>query len=122
MRTVKTLTLVLIMLFILSLADISGDSPATSTFLNNASSSGQSLIADESSYFGTGSALTVSFTGTFTNASTWTQTSTTLSSEFVPGTSFSVTNSSTVTWTAYILVSPPPEVASLSFSVSYHEF
>ncbi|MGY5862588.1 MAG: LamG-like jellyroll fold domain-containing protein [Candidatus Thorarchaeota archaeon] len=38
------------------------------------------------------------------------------------GSSFTVTNGSTVSWTAYVLVSPPPEVETLSFTVDYpHE-
>ncbi len=120
MRRVRILTLVLITLFALSLVNTSGDNQATNLLLNGETQSGQSLIADESSYFGTGSPLTVFFTGTFTNNSPWTKTTQTLSSDFAPGTSFLVTNSSSVQWSAYVLVSPPVGIKTLSFTVTYH--
>jgi hypothetical protein len=120
MRSTRIFTLVLITLFILSLASISGDNPVTDSSLNGLSEPDPSLVADESSYFGTGSPLTITFTGTFINASPWTKTTQTLSSEFAPGTSFLVTNSSSVVWTAYILVSPPAGINTLSFTVTYH--
>ncbi|MBY8998040.1 MAG: LamG domain-containing protein, partial [Candidatus Thorarchaeota archaeon] len=118
MRKSSILSLVFITLFMFSLVDLSGngilatDSGLSLNYQNQVSEAG-------GTYVGTGSPLTVSFSGTFTNASTWTQTSQTLSSEFAPGTSYSVANASSVTWTAYILVSPPPEVESLTFSVDF---
>ncbi|MHA2380464.1 MAG: DUF2341 domain-containing protein [Candidatus Thorarchaeota archaeon] len=37
------------------------------------------------------------------------------------GTTFSVSNGSLLTWTANVMVSPPPEIESLSFKLSYPE-
>ncbi|MFW9964636.1 MAG: LamG-like jellyroll fold domain-containing protein, partial [Candidatus Sifarchaeia archaeon] len=118
MKKISLLSLVFIALFLFSLADLSGSGVPTTNqalSLNN-----QSQVSNTSgAYVGTGSPLAVSFIGTFTNSSSWSETTTTLSSDFSAGTSFSVTNASTVTWTAYILVSPPSEIESLSFSVDY---
>jgi hypothetical protein len=120
MRSARIFSLVLTMLFVLSLAGLSGDDPVTDSLLNGVSASNQSLVSEDSSYFGTGSPLTVAFSGTFTNNSPWIQTTQTLSSEFTLGTSFSVMNSSSVQWTAYILVSPPAGIKTVSFTVTYH--
>ncbi|MFW9787176.1 MAG: hypothetical protein ACFFE2_09520 [Candidatus Thorarchaeota archaeon] len=120
MRKSSFLSLVLITLFMFSLADLSGNGTlATDTgpilnYQNQVSEAGGTWV-------GTGSSLPVSFTGTFTNSDTWIDTSTTLSSDFTAGTSFEVSNSSTAKWTAYILVSPPAEVVTLSFTVDYNE-
>jgi hypothetical protein len=120
MRKSSVLSLVLIMLFMFSLVDLSGNGKlATDTgqLLNN-----QSQVSEAGgTYVGNGSPLPVSFSGTFTNSDTWTDTGTTLSSDFTAGTSFEVSNASTVKWTAYILVSPPAEVQTLSFTVDYNE-
>ncbi|MFW9833695.1 MAG: DUF2341 domain-containing protein [Candidatus Thorarchaeota archaeon] len=45
----------------------------------------------------------------------------TYSNESSIGTSFSIVNSSVPTWTANVLVSPPPELDAVSFEVSYPE-
>jgi hypothetical protein len=120
MRKSSILSLVFVTLFLFSLANLSGNSTLVTDagqFLNN-----QNQLSEAGgTYVGTGSPLTVSFTGTFVNSSTWTDTTTTLSSEFTSGTSFAVSNASTVAWTAYILVSPPAEVESLGFTVDYQE-
>ncbi|MHA2230852.1 MAG: hypothetical protein ACXABL_16780 [Candidatus Thorarchaeota archaeon] len=69
---------------------------------------------------GTGAALDVSFTGSFTiNSSTWTQSSFTYSELLTLGSSYSITNDSGVTWTAYVMVAPPPEVTDVEFTVDY---
>jgi len=70
-------------------------------------------------YTGTGSALPISFVGNFINSTGWSASSNTLSNLLTPGSSFSVENSTTVTWTAYVLVAPPADVDTLSFSVDY---
>ena len=120
MRKSSILSLVFITLFLFSLVDLSGNGIL-------ATDSGQSLNYQSQvseaggTYVGTGSPLDVSFSGTFTNSSSWSQTTTTLSSDFTSGTSFAVSNSSTVIWTAYILVSPPPGVNTLGFTVDYNE-
>jgi hypothetical protein len=118
MRKYSVLSLVFVMLFMFSLADLSGNgTPLTDQGLLQQN---QSQVSDAGgSYMGTGSPLTVSFSGTFVNSSSWSQSTTTLSSDFTSGTSFVVSNASTVTWTAYILVSPPPEVQTLGFTVDY---
>ena len=99
-----------------SLADLSGNGAlATDTGL---SLNNQNQVSEAgSTWVGTGSPLPVSFIGTFTNSDTWTDTSTTLSSDFTAGTSFEVSNASAVKWTAYILVSPPAAVETFSFTV-----
>ncbi|MHA2065417.1 MAG: hypothetical protein ACXABY_13660, partial [Candidatus Thorarchaeota archaeon] len=81
----------------------------------------QRLLADGSGpYADNGAALDVSFQGTFTtNASGWSATGQTYAADYTQGTSFSVLNASTVTWTAYVSVSPPAEVEDVSFSVDY---
>ncbi|MHA2353390.1 MAG: hypothetical protein ACXABX_09750, partial [Candidatus Thorarchaeota archaeon] len=120
MRKSSILSLVFVTLFLFSLVNLSGNGTLvtdTGHLLND-----QYQVSEAGgTYVGTGSPLTVSFTGTFTNSSTWTDTTTTLSSEFTSGTSFVVSNASTVSWTAYILVSPPAEVESLGFTVDYQE-
>jgi hypothetical protein len=69
---------------------------------------------------GTGAALDVSFTGSFTtNSSTWTQASSTYSELLTLGSSYSITNDSGVKWIAYVMVAPPPEVTDVGFSVDY---
>ena len=70
-------------------------------------------------YVGTGSPLTVSFSGTFVNASPWIESSNTLSNVLTPGVSYSVDNATSVTWTANVLVSPPVNVSTFSFSITY---
>ncbi|MHA3963835.1 MAG: hypothetical protein AM325_009860 [Candidatus Thorarchaeota archaeon SMTZ1-45] len=120
MRKSCLFSLIFVALFVFSLADLSGSGVPTvdrGLLVNS-----QYQVSEAGgAYVGTGSPLTVSFSGTFTNSSSWSQTTTTLSSSFTSGTSFVVTNSSTVAWTAYILVSPPAEVESLSFNVDYQE-
>jgi len=118
MRRSSSITLVLITLFVVSL--VSPYDLATDTSLADQSVSELGLLADGgTAYTGTGSALDVSFTGTFVNASAYSDTSSTLSNLLTPGVSYSVENATTVTWTANVLVSPPAEVAELNFSVSY---
>ncbi|MFX1438919.1 MAG: LamG-like jellyroll fold domain-containing protein [Promethearchaeota archaeon] len=41
--------------------------------------------------------------------------------DYLPGTSFSIVNGSLAVWTANVLVSPPPEIESISFELSYPE-
>ncbi|MFX1272710.1 MAG: LamG-like jellyroll fold domain-containing protein, partial [Promethearchaeota archaeon] len=41
--------------------------------------------------------------------------------DYIPGTSFSIVNGSLAVWTANVLVSPPPEIESISFELSYPE-
>ena len=118
MRKSSLLSLVFIALFLFSVADLTGDSSLVTD--PGLPLDEQHQVADVGgTYVGTGSPLTVAFSGTFVNSSSWTDTSTTLSSDFTAGTSFLVTNASAVTWTAYVLVSPPSEVVSLSFRVNY---
>ncbi|MFW9912439.1 MAG: LamG-like jellyroll fold domain-containing protein, partial [Candidatus Thorarchaeota archaeon] len=45
----------------------------------------------------------------------------TYTDDFNPGTSFSIVNGSLAVWTANVLVSPPPEIESISFELSYPE-
>ncbi|MDH4213566.1 MAG: hypothetical protein OEV85_06565 [Candidatus Thorarchaeota archaeon] len=120
MRRRNLVPLVLITFFILSLANPSGYDNASSISPTNLDFSDTGFLADGAPpYTGIGSALTVSLSGTFVNSSPWTQTSATLSAQLTFGTSFSATNASTVTWTAYVLVSPPAQVNTLSFSVTF---
>ncbi|MGY5853890.1 MAG: hypothetical protein RTU92_10015, partial [Candidatus Thorarchaeota archaeon] len=120
MRKSSVLSLVFVMLFMFSLVDLSGNGTLTSDLGQSLNYQNQVSEAG-GTYVGTGSPLTVTFSGTFKNSSSWTDTTTTLSSEFTSGTSFEVSNSSTVTWTAYILVSPPSGVETLGFTVDYTE-
>ncbi len=71
-------------------------------------------------YTGKGSALSATIQGTFTsNSSLWSISTSSLALDYTTGTSFTVSNSSSVTWTTYIQVSPPSGVDSVSFSVVY---
>ncbi|MHA2210236.1 MAG: hypothetical protein ACXABV_13815, partial [Candidatus Thorarchaeota archaeon] len=111
--------LFIIMFFLPSVISSDGSSmpPAvSSTAYNN-----RGLLADSSGpYAGNGAALDVSLQGGFTtNASTWSETAQTYAADYTVGTSFSVLNASTVSWTAYVSVSPPAEVEDVSFSVDY---
>ncbi|MGY5858003.1 MAG: hypothetical protein RTU63_01440 [Candidatus Thorarchaeota archaeon] len=120
MRRSSGLTLVLIALFVLSLASPYNLDTSTDTSLTNPSLSEPGLFAEGgTAYTGVGSALDVSFSGTFANASPWTASSSTLSNLLTPGVSYSVENTSAVTWTANVLVSPPINVSTLSFSVNF---
>jgi len=120
MRRSSSITLVLITLFVLSLASPYNLDTAIDTSLADPSVSEPGLLAEGgTAYTGTGSALDVSFVGTFANASPWVDTSITLSNLLTPGVSYFAENASDVTWTANVLVSPPAEVTELSFSVSF---
>ncbi len=122
MRRSRVLTIVLITLFVFSLVDLSGSyNPTADTSLIESPTDWNQTSEAGGTYVGIGFPLPVSFTGTFTNTSAWADSSTTLSSEFTPGTSYSVSNASSVLWTAYVLVSPPAEIESLSFTVDYNE-
>ncbi|MFX1484160.1 MAG: LamG-like jellyroll fold domain-containing protein, partial [Promethearchaeota archaeon] len=119
MRSSRILPLVLIAIFVFSLADLSGSGIPVANSGQSGPQTIRNQVAESGPYVGTGSPLSVSFSGTFVNSSSWTDSGTTLSSDFTPGTSFSVSNASAVTWTAYVLVSPPTEVETMSFSVDY---
>jgi hypothetical protein len=120
MRKSSTLSLVLVMLFMFSLVDLtrSGVPAADSELLESLMDRIQFADVGDP-YTGTGSPLSVSFTGTFINSTGWSASSNTLSKLLTPGSSFSVENSTTVTWTTYVLVAPPADVDTLSFSVDY---
>ncbi|MFW9887560.1 MAG: LamG-like jellyroll fold domain-containing protein, partial [Candidatus Thorarchaeota archaeon] len=81
----------------------------------------QKLLADSSEpYTGNGAALDVTIHGIFTtNASAWSTTGKTYAEDYTLGTTFSVLNASTVSWTAYVSVSPPAEIEGVGFSVEY---
>jgi hypothetical protein len=122
MRSGRILTLGLVALFLFSLVDLSGSGvPATDTSLLESPMGGIQVSEAGSPYVGTGSPLTVSFSGTFTNSTSYSATTTTLSSDFTSGTSFEVSNATAVVWTAYILVSPPPDIDTIGFTVDYNE-
>ncbi|MHA2153125.1 MAG: hypothetical protein ACXAAQ_14190, partial [Candidatus Thorarchaeota archaeon] len=120
MRKSSILSLVLISLFVFSLVDLSGSGvPATDTALLESPMGGIQVSDVGDPYTGTGSPLPISFTGNFANSTSWSASSNTLSNLLTPGSSFSVENSSAVTWTTYVLVAPPSDVDTLSFSVDY---
>ncbi|MHA2027256.1 MAG: hypothetical protein ACW98U_15255, partial [Candidatus Thorarchaeota archaeon] len=120
MRSGRILTLVLVTLFVFSLVDLSGTGvPTTDTGLFESPTGGIQVSDVGDPYTGTGSSLPISFVGNYTNGTSWGASSNTLSSLFTPGSSFSVENSTTVTWTAYVLVAPPSDIDKLSFSVDY---
>ncbi|MHA2021019.1 MAG: LamG-like jellyroll fold domain-containing protein, partial [Candidatus Thorarchaeota archaeon] len=81
----------------------------------------QGMLADSSGpYTGNGASLDVSLHGTFTtNASAWSASGQTYAADYTLGTSFSVLNATTVSWTAYVSVSPPAEVEDVSFTVDF---
>ncbi|MHA1663930.1 MAG: hypothetical protein ACTSVR_11820 [Candidatus Thorarchaeota archaeon] len=120
MRRSSVLTLALITLFVLSLASPYDLDTASNTSLVDQCMSDLGFLSEgETAYTGVGAALDVAFSGTFANASPWIASSSTLSNLLTPGVSYSVDNASTVTWTANVLVSPPINVSSLSFTVTY---
>ena len=87
MRRSSGLTLVLITLFILSLAS-PFNLDTTDISLADASMSEQGLLAQgETAYTGVGSALPVAFSGEFANASPFISASSTLSNLLTPGVS-----------------------------------
>jgi len=93
---------------------------AVDTKLSHTNMSEQGLLAEGGTpYTGVGAALDVSFSGTYSDLSPYSASSSTLSNLLTPGVSYSVENASTVTWTANVLVSPPADVATLSFSVNF---
>jgi hypothetical protein len=107
-------------IFLILLANPIGDGMMASTLGPSESALVWGVIADNGvTYAGNGAALDVAFSGTFTNSSSWTDSTTTYSEDMTSGSSFTVTNGSTVSWTAYVLVSPPPEVETLSFTIDY---
>ncbi len=120
MRRKNILALVLVIITLLSLPSLFNNDIVMDSIQSTPDTTNTSLLADEASpNIGTGSALTVSFSGTFTNLSSWSDSSSTLTTLLTPGVSYSVNNASTVTWTAYVLVSPPAEVETLSFSITF---
>ncbi|MGY5881588.1 MAG: LamG-like jellyroll fold domain-containing protein, partial [Candidatus Thorarchaeota archaeon] len=120
MRRSSVLTLVMITLFVLSLASPYDLDTATDTSLVDRSMSELGLLSEgETTYTGVGSALPVAFSGTFVNASPFISMSSTLSNLLTPGVSYAIDNASTATWTANVLVSPPVNVTTLNFSVTY---
>ena len=120
MKKSSILSLVLITLFVFSLVDLSGSGiPTTNSGLLESPAVQNQVSEVGGPYVGTGSPLTVSFSGTFANASPWIESSNTLSNVLTPGVSYSVDNSSSVTWTANVLVSPPINVSTFGFSVTY---
>jgi len=122
MRKSFYLGLAFVVLFALPLLD----SSVGSAVVDTASSSPWDLgtVADGGiPYTGKGGALDVTLLGTFTtNGSAWMSTGQTYAADFTPGSSFSVNNASTVSWTAQVLVTAPVIVANVSFIVNYpHE-
>ncbi|NOR39150.1 MAG: hypothetical protein GQ580_06150, partial [Candidatus Thorarchaeota archaeon] len=116
----RTIMIVIASMFLILLANPIEDGMLASTLTSSESASGRGIFADNgATYAGNGAALNVAFSGTFTNSSSWTDSTTTYSEDMTSGSSFTVTNGSTVSWTAYVLVSPPPEVETLSFTVDY---
>ncbi len=115
-----TITVLMASMFLILLANPIGDGTMASTLGPSESALVWGVVADNgATYAGNGAALDVAFSGTFTNSSSWTDSTTTYSEDMTSGSSFTVTNGSTVSWTAYVLVSPPPEVETLSFTVDY---
>ena len=120
MRRSTILTLILISLFLFSMIDLSGSGiPDTRVGLPALPEDEMKVSDVGDPYTGTGSALPVSFVGNFINSTGWSASSNTLSNLLTPGSSFSVENSTTAIWTAYVLVAPPADVDTLSFSVDY---
>ncbi len=120
MRRSRVLTLALVTLFVLSLAGPYDLDTTTDDSLTAPGRSEVGLLSEgETTYTGVGAALDVSFSGTFANSSSWTDTSSTLSNLLTPGVSYSADNATSVTWTANVLVSPPADISTLSFSVTY---
>ncbi|MFW9945018.1 MAG: DUF2341 domain-containing protein, partial [Candidatus Sifarchaeia archaeon] len=114
--------LALIVLFALPLFDTSVGSAAADAALGPPWDLG--TVSDGGIPFtGKGGALDVTLLGTFTaNGSAWTSTGQTYAADFTPGSSFSVNNASTVSWTAQALVTAPATVTNVSFIVNYpHE-
>jgi hypothetical protein len=121
MRSRRILVLALATLIALSFADLTGEGNMMANPVSSQGNGGGGSFSDDgTTYFGTGSPLAVAFSGTFMNSSSWYHETSTLSSEFTPGTSFTVTNGSSVTWDAYILVSPPSGIVSLGFEVAFY--
>ena len=98
MRRIRVLALVLITVFILSLASPFGMDTTTDDSLAVPGRSEVGLLSEgETTYTGVGAALDVSFSGTFANLSSWTDTSSTLSNLLTPGVSYSADNATSVT-------------------------
>jgi hypothetical protein len=73
----------------------------------------------QTSYTGTGASFNVDFVGQFANGSSWSNSTTSLAEDLMPGTSFSASNgSATVEWTAYVLISPPYNISSVNLTLT----
>ncbi|MFX1261580.1 MAG: hypothetical protein ACFFAZ_05800 [Promethearchaeota archaeon] len=120
MRKSAIIGLSLVILFFLP-STVSMDGSSMPAAVIPAPFDNQGLVADSPvSYAGKGGALDVALQGSFTvNASTWNAAGQTYAADYTLGTSFSVQNASTVSWTAYVSVSPPAEVEDVSFAVDY---
>ncbi|MFW9849576.1 MAG: LamG-like jellyroll fold domain-containing protein, partial [Candidatus Thorarchaeota archaeon] len=71
-------------------------------------------------YSGKGGALDTAIIGTFSsNGSQWSMASTSYADDLTQGTSFSVSNASSASWSANVLVSPPSGVENVNFSLTY---
>jgi hypothetical protein len=70
-------------------------------------------------YSGNGASFNVDFMGQFANGSSWSNSTTSLAEDLTPGTSFSAANgSTTVEWTAYVLISPPYNISSVNLTLT----
>ncbi|MFQ5834142.1 MAG: DUF2341 domain-containing protein, partial [Candidatus Thorarchaeota archaeon] len=112
--------LALFVLFILPLVDSSTGSGISTLGAPGASGSFGTVADGPIAYTGKGSPLAVTLKGVFTaNGSAWTSSGQTYAFDFTPGASFSVTNASTVSWTAFALVSAPSIVTNVSLVINY---
>jgi len=120
MRRSSVLTLVLITLFVLSLASPYDLDTVTDASLADIGMSELGLLSEgETTYTGVGSAIPVAFSGEFANASPFISMSSTLTNLYTPGVSLIIDNASAATWVANVLVSPPVNVTSLNFTVTF---
>ncbi|MHA2424262.1 MAG: DUF2341 domain-containing protein, partial [Candidatus Thorarchaeota archaeon] len=96
--------------------------PATNVENTSTLGEGDSILSEfPVSYSGKGAALDVSLVGTNTSdSSQWSMSSSTYADDLTQGTSFTVANSSSATWSANVLVSPPSGIDDVNFTLIYN--
>ena len=95
-------------------------SSVSGTGSDSGSNGSTSLASGSTPYSGDGAALNVYLTGIHSsNSSPWSESEKTFALDYSQGTTFSVVNASTVTWSAYVQISPPLGVTDVAVAIEY---
>jgi hypothetical protein len=111
---------IIILLPVLGSQSATPAAAASGTGTDYGSNGSPTLANSGTPYTGNGAALNVYLTGIHSsNSSPWSESEKTFALDYSQGTTFSVANASTVTWSAYVQISPPLGVTNLAVAVEY---